>query len=193
MRIGIDFDNTIVNYDGVFYRTAVQLGWLDATVGQSKNEVKQYFISRDNESRWTELQGIVYGETIQQAAPYFEVKESLTELRNRGATLFLISHKTRYPIIGEKRDFHRAARQWLDSRELTMLFNELYFCPEKDLKIARISALDLDWFVDDLPSILQHPDFPSATQSLLFDPDNHHQVPLNTARSWSEIPKLLEA
>ena len=77
MRIGIDFDNTLVNYYGVFYNTAVSLGWIEPGIGESKNSVKSFFIERDQEPKWTELQGIVYGKTIAQAKPFDGAKSSL--------------------------------------------------------------------------------------------------------------------
>ncbi|MCY7294456.1 HAD family hydrolase [Alteromonas sp. a30] len=193
MRVGIDFDNTIVNYQGVFHKAAVDLGWLPESVGTSKQEVKHYFIDRNEESRWTELQGVVYGKAIRHAKPFEGLTQSLVQMKTDNMLLFVISHKTQYPIIGDKLDFHAAARLWLATNGLERCFDQVYFCPEKDEKVQQIADLHLDWFIDDLPSILEHDDFPEHTKGVLFDPDDHHQT-FSSARRvshWSDIPHLI--
>lgn len=196
-RVGIDFDNTIVNYDGVFHRAAVDLQWMPSSIGQSKQAVKQYFIERDEESRWTELQGKVYGDAIQHAKPYNGLINALLRMQTNNVLLFIVSHKTRYPIIGEKLDFHEAARKWLAINGIEQLFRQTYFCPEKEEKIQQIVDLQLDWFIDDLPSVLAHPNFPVNTTGILFDPDSHYQTdPLMSAHQsvnqWLEIPGIIQ-
>ena len=37
----------------------------------------------------------------------------MKQLKNLGHELSIISHKTLYPIIGDKVNFHQAALQWL--------------------------------------------------------------------------------
>lgn len=195
-RVGIDFDNTIVNYEGVFHKVAVESGWMPSTIGQSKQAVKQYFIERDEESLWTELQGKVYGSAIQYAKPYEGLVNALLKMQNNQVLLFIVSHKTRYPIIGEKLDFHDAASEWLAASGIEQFIRQTYFCPEKEEKIQQIADLHLDWFIDDLPSILNHPQFPENTRGILFDPDFHYQSePLafahRCANLWSEIPQIV--
>ncbi|QPB82647.1 HAD family hydrolase [Pseudoalteromonas rubra] len=179
MIIGIDFDNTIADYTGVFYRVGCALGWLPESVGQSKNEVKQYFISQDNEARWTELQGIVYGKEITQAQPYPGALDAMQRLQAHGHQLAIVSHKTKYPIIGKRVDFHEAATQWLISHKFIgsidapVCSEAVFFNETKEQKIARIAQLDCAVFIDDLPSILTHSDFPAQCQGVLFAPDKH--------------------
>jgi len=196
-RVGIDFDNTIVNYDGVFHKAAVEAGWMPDTVEPGKQAVKQYFIDRDEEPRWTELQGKVYGKAIKHAKPYAGLVNALLRMQTNNVLLFIVSHKTRYPIIGEKLDFHGAAREWLAVNGIEQLIRQTYFCPEKEEKIQQITDLQLDWFIDDLPSILKHPQFPENTRGILFDPDCHYQSdPLafahRSVNQWSEIPRIVE-
>ena len=40
MHIGIDFDNTIVTYDNVFYEHAVKLGLIDKSVSKNKKQIR---------------------------------------------------------------------------------------------------------------------------------------------------------
>ena len=56
MIIGVDFDNTIVDYFGLFHRIALQKGWIPSSVEQSKISVKKFFIIPLNSpgfSSWT--------------------------------------------------------------------------------------------------------------------------------------------
>jgi len=42
MRIGIDFDNTIACYDGVFHAAALERGLIPSELGRDKNSVRDY-------------------------------------------------------------------------------------------------------------------------------------------------------
>ncbi len=198
MIIGIDFDNTIADYTGVFYSVAMNLGWLPKEIGQSKEDVKAYFINAGNESKWTELQGIVYGKEINLAKPYPECLEVLQELKLQGHTLKLISHKTRYPIIGEKVNFHIAAKCWLSSNQFIQCTNapfeafHLYFKETKTLKLQTINELNCDIFIDDLYSVLSDPLFPSRTKKIHFT-SNITASAIIKSNSWIEISKIISS
>ena len=61
MRIGIDFDNTIACYDGVFHAAAVARGLIPAEIPTDKTSVRNHLRAIGREPDWTELQGYVYG------------------------------------------------------------------------------------------------------------------------------------
>ena len=210
MIIGVDFDNTIANYTGVFHRVATQLGWLTADVGESKNEVKAYFIDNDTEAKWTELQGIVYGKEINQAHPYQDCLAQLQELKAKGHQLKLISHKTKYPIIGEPVDFHQAATDWLQDRgfvggdDSPLVADDLFFNQTLTEKVEKIAALNCQYFIDDLPKVLAHPSFPTDCSKILFQPqlaanltEVEHSNDLSSSSSvkkitnWREIQSVI--
>lgn len=176
MRIGVDFDNTIANYDGVFYQVAFELGWIPQNVGHSKEAVKQFFILQNNEPKWTELQGLVYGRKIKTASVYEGFKETLKDWIEAGHWVAIISHKTQYPVIGEKVSLHDCAFDWLLSNGLVgdnphqISPQQVYFNERKEQKVEKIKELACDVFVDDLMSIFNHPAFPEVTQKILFDP-----------------------
>ena len=197
MIIGIDFDNTIANYTGVFHRVGVKLGWLPKEVGQTKEDVKAYFINAGNEPKWTELQGIVYGKEINQAKPYLGCLKTLQQLKAQGHTLKLVSHKTKYPIIGNKVDFHLAATNWLKSNHFVGEYNspfslkELFFNETKELKISLIRQLKCDVFIDDLQNILTHPSFPLGCKKVWFNNSKSNIADLPQLSCWSGLSTLL--
>lgn len=192
MRIGVDFDNTIVNYDGVFYAAGRKLGWLPDTIATSKQAVKSFLIEHQNEHKWTELQGVVYGKEIMQAKLYEDVKWVLSEFKKRQYQLFLVSHKTKFPIIGEKYDFHNAANHFLQHHELLSLFESVQYCETKQRKISAIAELDLHWFIDDLSSVLLHSDFPEGTERLLFSPNMKVEFDYAQAANWQDVKRYID-
>ena len=102
MRIGIDFDNTIACYDGVFHAAALERGLIPAKLGRDKNSVRDYLNGIGRADDFTELQGYVYGARMELAAPYPGFADFIGAARQAGHELFIVSHKTRHPYLGEK-------------------------------------------------------------------------------------------
>ena len=195
MRIGIDFDNTLVCYDRLFHRAALDAGLIPADVPQSKNAVRDYLRQAGREPAWTELQGIVYGARMSEAEAYPGSIAFLEAARNNGWDVFIVSHKTRTPIIGPAYDLHAAAREWLAANVGEMLVPEHRTCFEvtKEEKLARIGAVGCMIFVDDLPEILTAPGFPSNVGRWLFDPANAFATVTGVKRfhAWPELTEAL--
>jgi hypothetical protein len=194
MRIGIDFDNTIVCYDGVFHAAALERGLIPSSLGRDKNSVRDYLNGCGKASDFTELQGYVYGARMDLASPYPGFANFVATARKVGHDLFIVSHKTRHPIRGPKHDLHAAARGFLASQGLIgggagqIDPSCVFFEPTKEAKVQRIAALRCDTFIDDLPEIFGQPAFPAATRRILFDPINQFRdTRFNSCSSWAEI------
>lgn len=199
MRIGIDFDNTIVSYDELFHKVAVEQALVPANLPKSKLAVRDYLRKIDNEPVWTELQGFVYGTKMEDAEAYPFVIEFMKFARNKGIFTAIISHKTKYPFIGPKYNLHEAARGWVSSTLLDGVTNlvepdNVFFESTKKEKIARIAHIGCDYFIDDLPEILLMPEFPKNLKRILFDPQGIHNADQLYAklRSWQEIRTFFE-
>lgn len=200
MILGVDFDNTLACYDGIFHAEALKLGLLPEGIPTHKSGVRDYLRSVGREPAFTELQGHVYGPGITAAMPYSGALECLRELLARGATIYIVSHKTRHPVIGPRHDLHQAARLWLEEKGLhapDMLPRENVFFEEtREAKLARIGTLGCTHFVDDLPELLAEPEFPHRTEGLLFAPPTEdgelktHEGTRHFA-SWSELQGYL--
>jgi hypothetical protein len=197
--LGLDFDNTIVTYDGVFHRVASEKGLIPAHTGRGKDEVRDYLRSISREDDWTSLQGEIYGARMELAAIYEGCIETIRELSDKGLRLRIISHKTRFPFLGPRYDLHEAARGFLAQQGMAgtkaaiLLPTEVFFELTIEDKLARIEAEQCTVFLDDLPEILNHPKFPKNVRRLLFDPQDKHmgQRGLKRVRSWRELPSLL--
>jgi hypothetical protein len=178
MRIGIDFDNTIACYDGVFHTAALEKGLIPAALGRDKNSVRDHLNGSGRKDDFTELQGYVYGARMELVSPYPGFAEFVTAARGAGHTLFIVSHKTRHPLLGPKHDMHAAARGFLAARDLVgtaadrIDSSNVFFELTKEEKVARAAALRCEVFIDDLPEILAMRGFPSGMRRILFDPEN---------------------
>ena len=199
MHIGLDFDNTIVSYDALFHKVALEGGWISAEVPVSKVSVRDHLRAIGQEPVWTEMQGYVYGARMDEAAAYPGVVDCLVWAREQGIPVSIISHKTRHPFLGKQYDLHAAARHWIDlhltdAQGPLVAPDRVYFELTKESKVQHIANIGCTVYVDDLPEILLAPGFPAAAIPILFDPDNHHQAQtLPRATHWSEVRSRLEA
>lgn len=199
MRIGIDFDNTIVCYDDAFYRAARDRGLIPADVTPTKGGVRDWLRAEGREPDWTALQGYIYGARMDLAEPFPGVRDFMRAAVQAGCAIDIVSHKTRHPYRGEKYDLHKAALDWIEAqgffsdRSLGLDRAHVHLELTKEGKLARIGALGCDSFIDDLPELLGEPDFPTDTRRVLFDPnDAAPDDPCYArARSWREISGML--
>lgn len=196
MRIGIDFDNTIACYDGVFHKAALERGLIPSDLGSSKNAVRDFLNGSGRKDEFTELQGYVYGARMDLVAPYAGFDAFLKAANAAGHDLFIVSHKTRHPMLGEKHDMHAAARGFLVARGFAgttgVRPENTFFELTKEEKVARAATLKVDVFVDDLPEILSMQGFPPGLRAILFDPDGHHpDGSFERHASWASIQSAL--
>jgi hypothetical protein len=192
MRIGIDFDNTIACYDGVFHAAALERGLIPPNLARGKNSVRDYLNGAGRADAFTELQGHVYGARMDLASPHPGFADFVASARKAGHDLFIVSHKTRVPILGAKHDLHAAARGFLVARGLigegAIDPSNVFFELTKEAKVDRIASLRCDAFIDDLPEIFALAGFPKAMRAILFDPAGQFgDVKLDRRVSWTEI------
>ena len=199
MRIGIDFDNTIACYDGVFHQAALERRLIPPDLARDKNSVRDHLNGGGRKDDFTELQGYVYGARMDLVSPFPGFADFIGVAQGVGHELFIVSHKTRHPILGPKHDMHAAARGFLVDRGLigegvskidpARVFFEL----TKEEKVARAASLRCDMFIDDLPEILVMPGFPEGMRKILFDSDNQiaggldRAAKLDRRSSWAAI------
>ena len=199
MRIGIDFDNTIVSYDALFHRIAFEKKLIPSTVPVNKIAVRDYLRSINQEDQWTLMQGEVYGLRMDEAKAYPHAINFLIQAKQAGHQLYIISHKTTRPFMGPPYDLHQAAKLWVDSHlifQSNPLFTSehIFYELTKEKKIERARSLECDVFIDDLPEILAMPGFHELTKKILFDPELKHTKSTQTcttASSWEELAQLV--
>tara|TARA_B100000965_G_C19541882_1_gene735955 strand:- start:257 stop:856 length:600 start_codon:yes stop_codon:yes gene_type:complete len=185
-NIGLDFDNTLINYDVIFHKTAVEKGLIPESVSKNKVAVRDFLRFNGNDNQFTLLQGEVYGNKIKDATISLGCFNALKYLTTNGYNLYIVSHKTKTPIKGYPYDLHKAALNWL---ELNKFFSEdglnirrenVYFEESKKSKIKRIISISCSYYIDDLIEILEL--IPNNIIRFHYDPQNNN--------NWEKGPVL---
>ena len=113
IRLGLDFDNTLISYDSLFKKAALEKKLIPSEFPESKNLIRNYLREKNRENSFTMLQGEVYGSRISEASQAEGMFEALKNFQDSGRELFIVSHKTKTPYAGPKYDLHSAALTWL--------------------------------------------------------------------------------
>jgi len=197
MTIGVDFDNTIVCYDNLFYKVALERNLIPAKVGVNKSNVRDYLRQIGQEDAWTELQGLIYGVYIKEALFFPGVREFFEYCKLQNIRTYIISHKTRYPFIGEKCDLHESAKEWIKlqglyDKKFGLDSSSVFFELTKEEKINRISNTGCTHFIDDLPEFFEESDFPNGVGRILFDSHNIYENSniFKRVTSWMAIKRF---
>jgi hypothetical protein len=196
--LGLDFDNTLVRYDRLFHKLALEKGLIEDSVRADKTAIRDYLRNQGQDEQFTLLQGEVYGLRILEAEPAEGMLKTLSELHQRGIPMVLISHKTRIPYKGPAYDLHQAAWNWLEkhgffaSDGLNWSCNQVFFEESKQAKVDRIEAESCTHYVDDLPEILGL--LPKSIQKILYDPNQcHNSMKAISCDNWSALANILTA
>ena len=194
--IGFDFDNTIVNYQ----LSIKQLAWKHFGISKSENlskeQLRKRLIGEKGELVWTHFQGELYGPGMQYASPSHGFKRCAYELKKKGYTLKIISHRTKYPYDGKKYNLHKFAKSWV-TRNLNYynkpLFDrsDIFFFQSIDEKISHIKNECCYAFIDDLEKVLDHSLFPPKTIKILYDPIKNKNESKVVIDNWNMLVKIL--
>ena len=178
MIIGVDFDNTIVSYDELFYHQAFIQKLIPKNLASDKEAIRDYLRQQGKEKEWVNLQGEVYGPLIREAQAFPGVKEFFILCIKQKIPLYIISHKTKQPASGKQYDLHQAAMNWLVQNgfftTLGLTKDSVFFETTQNMKEERILKQECTHFIDDLPEFLCQPSFPNKVERILFDPNQRY-------------------
>lgn len=172
--IGFDLDNTIIDYRLSANHYAQKIGIENI---HSLPELRKVLNGHDQEDdAWTRAQSWVYGEGLRFATIQENLTAQLTRLKDLDFSIFVVSHKTEY---GPKKygsvAFVNLALEWLSASSLSSALSKnvnLFFEESRELKLERINRLKLNFFVDDLPEVLEDYLFPKETIGIHFREDS---------------------
>jgi hypothetical protein len=174
VKIGIDFDNTLVSYDDVFLRAALERKFLPEHFTGDKIEVRDAIRLRAGDEQWAKLQAEVYGRRMAEATMIEGASDFVTACRDNNVRVFIVSHKTRFAAADPGgADLHEAALLWMErsgffhKAGLRLQRDDVFFEPTREAKCRRIAALECSHFVDDLEEVFREPSFPSGVERLL--------------------------
>ena len=193
LRVGIDLDNTLVCYDGVFERLVRERGLLPSGVPANKKTVRDAVRKAAGNDVWTELQGLAYGPGMKNAKFMPGAEEFLRWAASR-IEFFVVSHKTRRSAAGNH-DLHAPAVEWMKANGFFsadgfgLEFGRQVFLEEtREGKFGRIANLKLTHFIDDLEEFLTDPVFPAGVERLHYAPEGAPAAPgLRSFDDWTGI------
>lgn len=199
-RIGIDLDNTLISYEEVFRAYASERGFVAPDFAGGKDAVRDVIRGLDGgELAWQKLQGVVYGRGVSEALLFDGADVFLRRARALGHEIVIVSHKTEFGHHDpDKINLREAALAWMRARGffdpdgLGVAPDKVRFTATRDEKIAAIRELSVDYFIDDLPEVLEHPDFPPEIVGILFT----RGVPMTSpypriAAHWRDIANMV--
>jgi hypothetical protein len=191
--VGVDFDNTIVSYDALLHRLAVERGLVSADLLATKRSVKAALSPED----WVVLQGAAYGERIGDATAFPGAVEFFRHARERGVECAIVSHKTERPLAGPDTDLRAAALGWMHAARIVgelLSEDRVYFGATPPEKAEHVRRLGCTHFVDDHVDFLTEFGFPDGMVRILFDPaaeQAHVPAGLERACSWADVERLV--
>jgi hypothetical protein len=195
LRIGLDFDNTLITYDDVFLAMARERGLTPADFNGRKQAIRDNIrLLPDGEYSWQQLQGYVYGRGVARASMFDGVGSFLQQCKKHGVPVVIVSHKTEFGHHDPARvNLRQAALDWMTTHGF---FNEhgiarenVYFESTREEKIARIASLDCSHFVDDLEEVLTDSEFPKSVERILFAESEPGTLPesIIVCPTWRDV------
>jgi hypothetical protein len=191
--VGVDFDNTIVSYDALLRRLAVERGLVPADLPATKRSVKAALSAED----WALLQAAAYGQRIGEATAFPGAVEFFRRARERGVECAIVSHKTERPHAAPDTDLRAAALGWMSAARIVgelLSEDRVHFGATPLAKAEHVRRLGCTHFVDDHVDFLTEFEFPDGMVRILFDPAAEQaNVPSGLERvcSWTDVERLV--
>ncbi len=160
MKIGFDLDHTLFNYT-ISMRKALDSHEKYSKLSfSSKAELKQNMCDLLGPRAWTEFQGILYCDFLEFVfIDPFAIK-LIQLIKAKGHHFVIVSHKTTRPISGGdcllrtasdsklKREFSLGGIPYTSSLPVK-------YYDSLSQKISAIQELEFDFFIDDLPEVIE--------------------------------------
>lgn len=176
--VGVDFDNTLISYDEVFFNYALSLNLISPATNKNKKEVRDKIrLLPDGEIIWQKVQAFVYGQGISQACFNEGAEDFLKMCVQQGIKIYVVSHKTEYSRFGTHQvSLRQAALSWMAANDffrtdgLGLCRDQVYFEETRSQKIGRLRFLGCTHFIDDLEEVFLEKTFPEGIEKILFAP-----------------------
>ena len=190
MKLGIDIDNTILDYSFSFVKHANIIFGTSLPEESTKLQVQNHVVMNKGEPSWTQLQGVVYSQYPLEATVSEGFKDFLDFARSENVSVTFVSHKTKFPIDGPKVNLRQPVLDLLRKEGLlnaALQGEDVIFCDSTEKKLEVIAVRDFDFFIDDLASVIAN--LPNKLKGLHYKcecatpPSAQHQ-PMG---HWSQI------
>jgi len=177
--IGVDFDNTIVDYTDLIWRVARERRLIKENAPRSKKVIRDIIrCLPEGETKWRKLQAVVYGPRIGGAKLMQGVQNFFIQCKKQRIKVYIISHKTEFASSDTLEiNLRKAALAWIKkkdffhNRAFGLAENDIYFESTREEKINRIKELNCTHFIDDLEETFREKSFPVNVEKILFAPE----------------------
>lgn len=177
-KIGIDLDNTIINYD---YSVKKLSNKKYSYKSSNKKSVKKYIIKNYSEKKWMEFQGTLYGEYLKNSRIYDGFKSFIIRCKLHRTEIYIISHKSKYGHYDRNKiNLRKTAKNFLIKEGIASKENKffcirqenIYFLNNQFEKIKKINSIGLDIFIDDLDEVLANKKINKNIRKILYSKKN---------------------
>jgi hypothetical protein len=199
--VGIDLDNTIATYDGLFHRLALAHGFIDAVVPARKRLVRDAVRQREGDVCWQRLQASAYGALMAGASLAPGAAGFQARCRDAAVPVFVISHRTEFaPLDPGRVPLRAAALDWMRAQRLFgpdglgLREGDVLFGATRAEKLACIARAGCTHFVDDLEEVLLEPGFPEGVVRILYAPDAAPAAAcdgIRVAADWDDVHEVV--
>ncbi|MGP8281872.1 MAG: hypothetical protein ACLQT6_04085 [Desulfomonilaceae bacterium] len=203
MKIGVDFDNTLINYDELMYDVALRRNLVSNSTPRSKKGIRDEIrLLPNGEIEWQKVQGEVYGPRIMDARLIDGVMDFFSFCKTHEIKIHIVSHKTEYARYDETRtNLRKNAMDWMransffDKKKSPLIHQDIFFESTRHEKIIRISSLGCTHFVDDLEETFLEDSFPDEVVKILYNPHVGKTCckKVTLATSWQDILTYLNS
>ena len=173
-RIGLDLDNTVIDYSRAYRTIAEKMGLPEGFV--DRESIRPLLRrSEDDDMEWQSFQSILYTDGLAFAQPAAGLHDFLNLCETLNVGVFIVSHKTsQTPVQFGARDLRAPALEWLLEHGIVPGYvqeEDVYFGSTRAEKVQTIATVGCDAFVDDLIEVLDHPDLPRDIIRFLYQLD----------------------
>jgi uncharacterized protein len=186
MRLGFDIDDTLINLRGhafqIYNRKLNRNVPIEVFNQLSKVEIHEPF-------GLTEEQGKeMWGESLEEiyftsCPPYENVVETLQELDKQGNEIFYITARPKEH--GER------TKDWLKERGFPVKDENFYYGMEDHEKVHIIKKLNLDFYFDDKPAVINTL-LDEPLRVYLKDQSYNRHLSVPRVSNWTELKKLIK-
>ena len=201
MRIGIDFDNTIITYDEVFLAAARERGLIDASFRGAQAGGARLHPAACRTARSLGCVCRVRSTARASAGAMCStgVDAFLRRCSAQRVPVVIVSHKTEFGHHDPDRvNLRDAALDWMTAQGFFriggfgMRPDNVYFESTRAEKLARIAALGCTHFIDDLSEVLTDPAFPPGVTRILFaDEPGPRRLDTVVCPTWRQIEEQI--
>ena len=113
--IGVDLDNTIVSYDALIHKVALEMGLVSEGIKKVKRHIRDAVRQVHGDEKWQEVQAVIYGQRMGEAELIDGVERFFRLCKDNRVKVFIISHKTEFSnYFGGGSNFRKAALDWME-------------------------------------------------------------------------------